>query len=91
MKKFIFINDYQKELLKLKFNVLDGDCDWYMGRTRPIKATKQNIQLLKQFAYENGSDYTNCEYDCTGSKRTRYNVKIKKGKCWLVEHTTYDC
>lgn len=99
MKKFIFVTtcDYnakewntRKTNLKLKFVETCGDSDWSKGKTRAIKATKQNIKLLKQYALENSSNYVPCAFDCNGSKHTVYKVRTKNGKCWLTEHNRYD-
>lgn len=57
----------------------------------PIKATKRNIELLKLYARENTTDYMRCECDCTGSTKRTYKVKVKKGKCWLIEYGSVDC
>lgn len=31
------------------------------------------------------------DYDCTGSTKRTYKVKVKKGKCWLIEYGSVDC
>lgn len=92
---FIFIrNDYSYNseiVAKLAVIVIDEDYDYWHIKTRPIKATKQNIELLKTYAKEHATDYTYCEYDCTGSVKRSYRVKIKNGKCWLIECGNVDC
>lgn len=37
------------------------------------------------------TDYMCCDYDCTGSTKRTYKVKVKKGKCWLIEYGSVDC
>lgn len=92
---FIFIRyDYSYNspiVLKLAIISIDGDYDWWHIKTRPIKATKLNVELLKRYAKEHTHDYICADYDCTGSTKTRYKVKVKNGKCWLIEEGSVDC
>lgn len=94
MANFIFLkNDSYNSPVVAKLAVIeiDGDYDWWHIKTRPIKATKRNIELLKLYARENTIDYMRCECDCTGSTKRTYKVKVKKGKCWLIEYGSVDC
>ena len=93
MRPFYFIySDYteSKLALKLKLNYTIGDSDYYQAVSNKVKATKRNIALFRNYAYCNKSDYTNSEYDCNGSRFTRFTVKVKNGKCWLKEYTSYN-
>lgn len=55
MANFIFLkNDSYNSPVVAKLAVIEieGDYDWWHIKTRPIKATKRNIELLKLYARE---------------------------------------
>lgn len=90
MVHYCIYSDEGKLQLKLRIFYNEGNSDHYKTKSRGIKATKNNIALLRKYAEENKSDYEHTEHDCNGSKCTRFFVKVKKNKCWLKEHTNYD-
>lgn len=92
-KKYYFISNLtveEKTAMKIQFRYSEGDYDYYKAVSSKIKATKQNLALLRNFIVQNTMDYKITPYDCNGSPRTRFVLKRKKNKCWLKESTTYD-
>ena len=60
---------YIKEIpgtMSLIMDRIDSDFDYEKNKSRAIKATKENVKILSDYARENESESLQTDYDCNG-------------------------
>ena len=76
--------------MSLIMDRIDSDFDYEKNKSRAIKATKENVKILSDYARENESESLQTDYDCNGRSSAKFQVEIKRGKVYLYETIRYN-